>query len=50
MGKPFFEFPRGRQGLLLLFSCLVKSHSLQGSRPGFHVLHHLLELAQTHFH
>ena len=47
--KPFFEFPRERQGLLL-FSCSVVSDSLQGSMPGFHVLHHLPELAQTLFH
>ena len=37
---------------LLSFSCLVVSGSLQtqGSTPGFPVLYHLLELAQTHVH
>ena len=49
-GKPSFEFPRERQGFLLLFSCSVTSSSLQDSMLGFHVLHHLPELAQTHFH
>ena len=49
MGKPFFEFPRERQGLLL-FSCSVMSDSLQRRVPGFHVLHNLSELAQTLFH
>ena len=39
--------------LLLLFSCSVVSDSLRPhgcSMPGFPVLHHLLELAQTHVH
>ena len=38
--------------LLLLFSCSVLSDSLpcHGLQPGFSVLHHLLELAQTHVH
>ena len=37
---------------MLLFSSSVISDSLQtpGSMPGFPVLHHLLELAQTHVH
>ena len=37
--------------MLLLFSCSGLSDSLQlhnCSKPGFSVLHHLLELAQTH--
>ena len=37
---------------LLLFSCLVvsDSSSMDCSMPGFPVLHHLLELVQTHVH
>ena len=37
---------------LLLFSCSVVSDSLRphGCTPGFPVLHHLLELVQTHVH
>ena len=41
----------GKAELLLLFSCSVRSDSLWPhgcSMPGFFVLHHLLELAQTH--
>ena len=40
-------------GLLLLFSHSVMStlcHPMVCSTPGFPVLHHLLELAQTHVH
>ena len=40
--------------MMLLFSCSVVSNSLQphgwSSTPGFPVLHHLPELAQTHVH
>ena len=31
-------------------SCLTLSNPRDCSTPGFHVLHHLLELAQTHIH
>ena len=31
-------------------SCLILCNSMDGSTPGFPVLHHLLELAQTHVH
>ena len=33
---------------LLLFSCSVMSDPMDCSMPGFPVLHHLMELAQTH--
>ena len=43
------DIPSSKQ--FLLFSCLVVSNScdcMDCSMPGFPVLHHLLELAQTH--
>ena len=43
----FSESPWDR---LLLFSCSVMSDSMDCSMPGFPVLHHLLEFAQTHVH
>ena len=36
--------------VLLLFSLLVVSDPMDCSPPGFPVLHHLLELAQTDVH
>ena len=48
---PFYILLVTSSGRGLLFSCSVVSDSLQPtdcSMPGFLVLHHLLELAQTH--
>ena len=42
--------PKYRFGCLVTQSCLTLCNSMHSSMPGFPVLHHLPELAQTHVH